>query len=705
MNIMAACAIFLASHANAQVYLDTAISLNEKAYSSEAVFGLDNGSVVFEKYLKIKSEVRTEVDISILSDDLETLLERKLSFSGNYEKIASIEKGELVYSIFNAKSQGVKIITTNSIDLSVSVADGKEGLPSIKESEVIIASDRLYYYSKIKKAPNLVELNPINGSFKVTPVVADGYSSKELKLVGVQQSASGEFIWKSIIKSSKGAAALIFITDLNANYIKSYKIESQEGRKLTDINCELRDDIMYVAGAYSDNFMNFQEGVFYGTSSDKGFNLKFEKLTEMPTVPKDFSSYGHKVKKDQLGNKLEGYTVNVNPVFYSSGAVFYFDFYDAIVDTNVSVNYSSSNGTFNNSSTSTFMGYDIKSTVITKFDSTGRVWRESVPFNESIHHDLTSQFSQHYIENDSIFQVYMLGDYSITSAEFDTNGKTQEMQSYGVVDGRLKSWDLWEKGFGLFYAVEDIRKPKGPITKELVSIHFYGNTLQEAIMNAREKEKKDCTEDEVKQLLAGALDEFNDQEAMFQLEMETKVEHLAKVKGWSEEKEAGYGLSLISTPAYKNLFNKKLEKSNELLSLMKRLIDEERSQCEIAEIIRAYLVEGIAINKKEWELVIAKVNEDLGGELKNVKLDNSLSDAELQIVGQYIDLDDSEYGIVFQPNGTVYDLIDGFKTNSRTWKVEDGKLCFLSICLNYKFEQDVLSYVVFGETVRYKRIK
>ncbi|MCR9253096.1 MAG: hypothetical protein NXI20_21970, partial [bacterium] len=66
---------------------------------------------------------------------------------------------------------------------------------------------------------------------------------------------------------------------------------------------------MYVAGAYSDNFVNFEEGVFYGASNDKGFNLKFEKLTDMPAVPKDFSAYGYKVKKDQVGNKLEGYTI------------------------------------------------------------------------------------------------------------------------------------------------------------------------------------------------------------------------------------------------------------------------------------------------------------------------------------------------------------------------------------------------------------
>ncbi|MCR9253097.1 MAG: hypothetical protein NXI20_21975 [bacterium] len=194
INILVAFAIFLASHAHAQVYLDTAISINEKAYSSEAVFGLDNGAVVFEKYLKIKAEVRTEVNISILSNQLETLLERKLSFIGNYEKIASIEKGEMVYSIFNAKSQGVKIIAINSIDLNVMVADGKEGLPSIKESEVIIASGKLYYYSRIKKVPSLVELNPKDGSFKVTPIVVDGYLGKDLKLAGIQQSTSGELI-------------------------------------------------------------------------------------------------------------------------------------------------------------------------------------------------------------------------------------------------------------------------------------------------------------------------------------------------------------------------------------------------------------------------------------------------------------------------------------------------------------------------------
>ncbi len=677
---------------SAQFYLEKSTSFQEKAYSDEYMTATVDGKVVIQKLLYPKADPNTYIDISIYSPALEELQSFSYSYAGNFKHLGSFEDNGKVVSLYKDHVSNFKIFQINVNSLEVSVTEGTQPLPYFKEIQLQYKDKAFFYSTESKKTPQLISVD-LNGQIKQYPIAIRGYDVKTLKVFDFQLDSAGtSFLWSSMVKTSKKTEAVIFRTSVLGEVLDVYHLKMPEGRRIFDMKTYFSNGQLAVGGVYSDAFPLLAEGMFYGVYQE-GFQLNYELLEDMPLPPAGF--YPRRKKTNKVGKDQTGFEVQLQPIFYSNGLVFYFNFIDP------EYNYNSQ-----------LIGHTIPSVTVTKFKGTVKIWQEGIHFDVLIKPPLRQDAVKYQLENDSIFQIYLLGDFSIASAEFDNNGLAYGYKEYSVVNSDFKGWDQSKPGFGVYYATGESYKPgKEIVDKEIVSIQFLGKTYESVMAEIGSSvasvtsETNPCYDKEyINKLLGAKLQAFSEQDAAMQALMEKKITHLAKINGWDANQEAEYSLKLISTPEYTRLYNAKLGRSQRFLNQLTSLMDESKDMCEVAELINNYLERGIETNKKEWELVMADLDRDLGDELQNIKMKHELSEAELQIVGEYIDLDDEAYGIVFQKDGNVFDIVNGYKTNARTWKVEDGKLCFMSICLDYSYQDATLSYSVFGEAVRYKKV-
>lgn len=242
------------------------------------------------------------------------------------------------------------------------------------------------------------------------------------------------------------------------------------------------------------------------------------------------------------------------------------------------------------------------------------------------------------------------------------------------------------------------------------------------VLSAFGQEK--CDKNSIETMIQERLAISKEKESTSQENYEKAVDKLAQVKKWDTNEKLRYLMDMVSTESFQKSTSQKFSILQEAMNLLKEVNTEKatKENCKLKTQIKEKLDGVIANNQSEWKKVMIQVkkdykaitNKDLEIDankkvIKKEETNNPLRPSSL--VGVWIDVDKEE-NYVFNADGTVYD--QSYKTkytyNKRYWYAKDGKICFTfsnktegGMCPKYSIKGDILSILVFGEYVKYKK--